>query len=316
LKLEDFVEGQRYEYTDIATAAGYAPQPGGNFGRGIVLAPRYVPAVITIKINRAKGLYSDTYREGTRVFDYIGDGLPEEGDQKLRLGNRIMFRQRDLPVMFFLRKVGESKQDPWWFKGIWRIASCKRAEDPEKIKPDGEYQKVFRFSLRWVAPSLDRLPLWSERRAKTGFFWPRALEGTDYIRVTREALQVILPRHRRLADGFWDWLTARGFQDVELETDRVDVRFRSAEDRYMAELKVVYGTTSTKSLREAMGQVLEYNYYENRGPFDKWLVVLDKEPREHDQNYISRLESDLGLPLNMGWHTSDGFRFVHPFEST
>ena len=295
-------------------AAGYDPRPGGNFGRGIVLAPRHAPAVITIKINRAKGLYSDTYHEGAKVFDYIGDGLPEKGDQKLILGNRIMFRERQRPVMFFLRKVGESKQDSWWFKGIWRIISCKRAEDPEKIKPDGEYQKVFRFTLRRVAPSLTNLPLWREHLSKTDFFSPRVLEGTDYIRMTRAALQVILPRHRRLADSFWDWLTAKGFQDVELETDRVDVRFRSAEERYMAELKVVYGTTSTNSLREAMGQVLEYNYYGNRIPFDKWLVVLDKKPRVHDQNYVSRLRSDLGFPLNLGWHSSDGFRFVLPFE--
>ena len=55
MQLRDFVEGEGYTYREMAVAAGYQSRPGGNFERGIVLAPKVMPSAIMIKMNLAKG---------------------------------------------------------------------------------------------------------------------------------------------------------------------------------------------------------------------------------------------------------------------
>lgn len=312
MKLEDFVEGEAYHYEDIATSAGYSPLPGGNFVRGIVPAPREAPRVITIKINRTKTLYSDTYREGCKVFEYIGDGLPSEGDQQLVLGNRTMFYNRDMPIMLFLRKEGESKRDPWWFEGVWRIAGCRYVEDEQSVISDGRFQRVFRFTLKSIASSLRHLPV--SNRGDYILTGPlsQLLNETDYVRATEATLQLIMPVHRKLANRFYKWLMGRGCREVFLEDEGIDIQFRSAERSYMAELKVVNKTSPRMSIREALGQVFEYNYYQDNMPFDEWLIVLDRKPLLADKQYVRRLNEELDLPLNMGWQAREDFLFVRP----
>jgi hypothetical protein len=61
-----------------------------------------------------------------------------------------------------------------------------------------------------------------------------------------------------------------------------------------------------------MGQVLEYNFFNARTPFDKWIVLLDETPKESDIHYMSRLEKELQVPLNLGWKDGRQFEFVRP----
>ena len=62
MQLRDFVEGEGYAYREMAVAAGYQLKPGGNFERGIALAPKDMPSAIMIKMNLAKGLHDDSFR--------------------------------------------------------------------------------------------------------------------------------------------------------------------------------------------------------------------------------------------------------------
>ena len=78
----------------------------------------------------------------------------------------------------------------------------------------------------------------------------------------------------------------------------------------MAELKVVYDLGTTRAIREAMGQVFEYNLYPERTPYDSWLVVLDKRPKDNDLTYIERVYDEFDIPLTIGWRKRTSFEFL------
>jgi hypothetical protein len=94
------------------------------------------------------------------------------------------------------------------------------------------------------------------------------------------------------------------------EKDRVDVEFKDRQLRCRAELKVCYGMATTMAIREAMGQLLEYNYYDWRTPADRWCIVLDQEPSDEDVKYIGTLSNKKRLPLVLCWKSRDGFNRV------
>jgi hypothetical protein len=63
-----------------------------------------------------------------------------------------------------------------------------------------------------------------------------------------------------------------------------------------------------------MGQLLEYNYYGDRQPADRWLIILDQGPSARDKQYISKLRTVLKLPLALGWEAQGGFEFDLPLR--
>lgn len=305
MKLEDFVEGQVYGYEEMAVAAGYNPRPGGNFERGIVLAPKNNPTSIVIKMNQAKNLYDDVFVEDQDWFYYIGDGLPDKGrHQRLTYGNKIMVENQDLPVHLFLRARHERKGDPWHYEGIWRITGIERDFISNREMPNGELQRVFRFKLT----RQDRLSYESEIYESE----PQpVLSESDYTRMTPAMLRIIEPKHNMLANRFKEWLLTSGFEEVQCERNRIDVQFVGGNTSFMAELKVVYDLSTTRSIREALGQVFEYNLYPDRTPFDSWLIVLDKKPKEADLSYVGIIHNELTVPLNIGWRYRNEFQFLN-----
>ncbi len=304
MKLEELIEDNRYEYSEMSIAAGYGKRPGGNFERGIVLAPRDNPTSVMIKMNLSKGLYPDSYNEERDYFYYIGDGLPDKGHQELKYGNKIMVENQELPVYLFLRYEDEKKGDPWWFKGRWRITGIERDYLSDEVIPDGTRQRVFRFKLSKASSLSNERFIFEEKP-----MFDKYLSETSYLRAPPKILQVIEPRHKRLANKFTRWLKNEGFEHVIMENNQIDLTFDHHDTRFMSELKVVYGLSTTKAIREAMGQLLEYNFYASRTPYDEWLILLDKTPTEDDLRYSKRLANNLSFPINLGWEKKHRFHF-------
>ncbi|MFW9844336.1 MAG: hypothetical protein ACFFEV_07160 [Candidatus Thorarchaeota archaeon] len=304
MKLDDFEEGERYLYSEMSIAAGYGSKPGGNFERGIILAPKDNPTSIMIKMNQAKNLYDDEFIEGQDWFYYIGDGLPDRGKhQRYIYGNKIMVENQDLPVHFFLRKRHEGKSDPWHYKGIWRITGIERDYISDRKMPNGELQRVFRFKLSYQGRLSYEREIYESKPKPT-------LSESDYTRITPAMYRVIEPKHNKLANQFRTWLATNDFEDIRLEQENIDVRFARGNSSFMAELKVVYDMGTTRSIREAMGQVFEYNLYPGRNLFDSWLIILDKKPIETDLSYIERINEVQNIPINLGWRKRKQFEFI------
>jgi hypothetical protein len=135
---------------------------------------------------------------------------------------------------------------------------------------------------------------------------PQPLLEDVYQRATAASLKIIRPRHKELCNQFVGWLQQTGRKVLGREKDRVDVEFRDGPNFCRAELKVCYGTTPRFAIREALGQLLEYNYYGWRSSSDRWFIVLDSLPSEHDVRYVRTLTSKRRLPLVLCWRSDDG----------
>jgi len=139
------------------------------------------------------------------------------------------------------------------------------------------------------------------------------LSEESYYRDSTAARKVIIPRHRKLSNAFCRWLrTAHRATGIQ-ERECIDVRCEVAGRDVLAELKICYGASERKAIRESLGQLLEYNHYCSRRPAQEWLVVLDLKPRRADCDYIDTLRTAWRLPLFLGWRTSAGFSFHPPW---
>ncbi len=137
-----------------------------------------------------------------------------------------------------------------------------------------------------------------------------ALAEDAYYRESPQNLRLILRRHNILSNEFAKWLVDTRCSNVIQEKDYVDVIFEKEDSLYQAELKICYGTGTTKVIREALGQLLEYNYYPGRTQANRWAIVLDEKPTNDDIAYIRTLKVQLNLPLSLGWRDSEGFVFA------
>jgi hypothetical protein len=135
------------------------------------------------------------------------------------------------------------------------------------------------------------------------------LPEDEYMWASRSQRKIIVPRHNRLSNAFVKWLRKRKYQNVRREEDHVDVDFIDGTATCRAELKVCFGVKARQAIREGLGQLLEYNYYPdtNRGPAEKWFLVLDKRPTETDILFLRRLRLLMKFPLSVCWRSGGSF---------
>ncbi len=127
-------------------------------------------------------------------------------------------------------------------------------------------------------------------------------------------MQRIRRSHNRLSNAFRKWLQASGYRILSRERNQIDIDFRKEGTAYRGELKVCTGIGSTKGIREALGQLLEYNYYPGRKRVDRWVIVLDDMPTRDDVEYLCALKAKVGLPVSLGWRQNSSFLFAKGLE--
>lgn len=135
-----------------------------------------------------------------------------------------------------------------------------------------------------------------------------ALAEDGYFRESPEKFQEIILKHNILSNEFSKWLKNNGINCAQ-EENFIDVLFKHNQKNYIAELKIVYGVSTTKSIREAFGQLLEYNFYKGRFENDEWMIILDRKPVKDDKKYIDVLKEKLNFPIRLGWSTKKSFKF-------
>jgi hypothetical protein len=137
----------------------------------------------------------------------------------------------------------------------------------------------------------------------------KSLIEDAYYRESPARLKIIIPRHNKLSNEFVKWLKKEYGTTAKQERDRIDIHFSLNAKSCLAELKVCFGVGARKSIREALGQLLEYNHYPKRQSADTWLVVLDEEPALDDFDFVHTLREKRALPIVIGWCSGNGFRF-------
>lgn len=117
--------------------------------------------------------------------------------------------------------------------------------------------------------------------------WTELLLEESYYRDSPARLKIIIPKHKKLSNSFRDWLDSAHRIRSLREQQWVDLRFRLHDRAVIAELKICDGIGTKKSIREALGQLLEYNHYPERTQAKSWLIVIDDEPTQADMTKTS-----------------------------
>ena len=133
------------------------------------------------------------------------------------------------------------------------------------------------------------------------------LNESAYTTETRASRRNILRLHAALSNRFRVWLKNNFGALVDQERNRVDLTFCHGGVTHLAELKICYGANTRLAIREALGQLFEYNHYPPRSQAQSWWLVLDQGPAASDFDYIRVIRAAYHLPLTLAW--SAGAKF-------
>ena len=62
------------------------------------------------------------------------------------------------------------------------------------------------------------------------------------------------------------------------------------------EVKIAY--TAKNAIRQALSQLLEYAYYNDKyTPVSKLIIICDKELNEADKKYLQKLKDKFSIPI-------------------
>jgi hypothetical protein len=159
----------------------------------------------------------------------------------------------------------------------------------------------------------------SQRRAKRVEYKKHGLSNvevdlavdleTAYPRATPATIRLILPKHLTLSKKFQVWLQKHHSIQGYRERRQVDMQFKIGHSNAMAEFKIAYNGNTRAAVREALGQILEYNHYPGRETAQAWFLVLDQEPCNEDRAFVKSLRVTWGCPIYLGWKQAAGFSF-------
>jgi hypothetical protein len=73
---------------------------------------------------------------------------------------------------------------------------------------------------------------------------------------------------------------------------------------------VCHGLSPRSAIREALGQIIEYNLYGDETHADEWWIVIDEQPGPDDERYVMLLRRKYALPLFLVCPAKNGAAFV------
>lgn len=103
-------------------------------------------------------------------------------------------------------------------------------------------------------------------------------------------------QHNNLSNELEKYLKNNGYTGVVTDEDYVDVKATDKNgNKIFFELKTV--TTVKSAIRQAIGQLLEYNHYPNKNKADKLIIVTSHEPEHEDMQYLMGLRAVYNIPV-------------------
>jgi len=140
------------------------------------------------------------------------------------------------------------------------------------------------------------------------------LSEAGYPRYTPAAQRWIRREHVALSNHFRVWLESTHGIHAAQEREQIDATFEVGGQEFLVEFKIAYMGNTKRAIREALGQILEYNHYPPRIGHDQWLLILDSAPCEKDVAFLRRLRETFGFPLTLGWKADTAFDFEPPLS--
>ncbi len=105
-------------------------------------------------------------------------------------------------------------------------------------------------------------------------------------------------QHNELSNAMVEYLKNNGYKNIKVEENYVDIKCIDKEGKKIFyELKTA--RTVKSAIRDALGQLLEYNHYPNTKKADKLIIVTKYAPEEQDQDiqYLQGLRRMYNIPI-------------------
>lgn len=151
-------------------------------------------------------------------------------------------------------------------------------------------------------PDSQKVPFQPKRNKK------RIIAGTE-ITASQNELE--------LSSRFVKWINSIGANNVTLEQrcnerDRIDVAFELNKESTIAELKSLssYNKSAKRAIRAALGQLLDYQYFDRNTQKSKLWIVLDGKISQKEMDFISRINANHELSIVIIFETEE-----HQFHS-
>ncbi|PKQ60151.1 hypothetical protein BZG02_20565 [Labilibaculum filiforme] len=100
----------------------------------------------------------------------------------------------------------------------------------------------------------------------------------------------IEPLHAKLQALFVDYLSKRGVDYIENQ-DYIDVQYTQGDISYYCEIKPTKNMDTKYAIRIAVGQLLEYRYFNNKNA--KLEIVISSKPRDKELEFVKSLDMKL-----------------------
>lgn len=120
-----------------------------------------------------------------------------------------------------------------------------------------------------------------------------------------------------LSARFVTWINSIGASNIAPEQlcnerDRIDVAFELNNESTIAELKSLssYNKSAKRAIRAALGQLLDYQYFDRNTKNSKLWIVLDGKISQKEMDFISRINTNHKLSVVLIFETED-----HQFHS-
>jgi hypothetical protein len=169
------------------------------------------------------------------------------------------------------------------------------------------------FEPAWVKDSGTGGNHETDTHFKNGTNGTERLNEGAYFRQTRASERNVLRLHSAMSNRFKEWVKRKFGVVADQERNRVDVTFTRNGVTQLAELKICYGSNTRAAIREALGQLLEYNHYPPRTEAERWWLVLDQQPRTDDLQYLDTLCDAYHFPLTTAWAKGIAFETHNAF---
>ena len=136
----------------------------------------------------------------------------------------------------------------------------------------------------------------------------KVLDTCVFERIIKAGKIQIDPLHKKIQNAIVDLLKGQ-YSDLQMESctdntikQRVDIKgFSKAEKEWhFFEVKTM---SAKRSIREALGQILEYAHYPNVDAAKKLFIVGPEPPDEKDKAYMQLLREKYNLQIWFRWYS-------------
>lgn len=124
---------------------------------------------------------------------------------------------------------------------------------------------------------------------------PFKLNINDRNRHTQESVKTIEALHQKMQVAIVDILSKEGYTDIICEAEHVDIRAKMKGIPHFFEVKTYDSAKSC--IREAIGQILEYNHYPKNNRAAEMYIIGPVKALPDDIEYLHFLRSNYKMRL-------------------